>query len=198
MQSCSKSPKLERYSWKRVGEIHQFRWSDDPNMKDLLCYGELNKWISAHTERLVTVVTVRLNCDRQELNDRRSQEIWKKVRWRRGGGFKDRWWQGNKAQRRRIDSRWAAGSNVGLCRLWWPAVILLKVLDEDIYMRQFPVMGSGGGRSSLSALFEDFMVCCHRTKCVGGFLYPWPPSDALWSSSCLFFLLELLCDSDIQ
>lgn len=33
---------------------------------------------------------------------------------------------------------------------------------------------------------------------VGGFLYLWPPSEALWSSSSLFFLLELLCNSEIQ
>lgn len=43
-----------------------------------------------------------------------------------------------------------------------------------------------------------WFVVTGLSRLVGGFLYVWPPSEALWSSSCLFFLLELLCNSDIQ
>lgn len=90
-----------------------------------------------------------------------------------GGGFKDRWWQGNKTQRRRTDSRSAADSNVSLdCAdfddmqsfCWKP---LKKTFIWDNFQHQLWVQEVA---AHLSALFEDFMVCCHRTKCVGGWV----------------------------
>lgn len=121
-----------------------------------------------------------------------------------GGGVKDRWWQGNKTQRRRIDSPFSCGLKriIGLCRLWWHAVILVrrslkKTFIWDNFQHQLWVQEVSAHLSRLCLKILWFVVT-GLSGLVGGFLYLWPPSDALWSSSCLFFLLDLLCNSDIQ